>query len=305
MPVPDDLAARFAALSGRPLHRPVIPVGGRPQATSDSTSHAGSSSVAADAPGRKAALADSLRGLRLADADKSQPLNHIENDKKTGEERKSLGPDVGEDSSSKNPDDSGLDYDAPDTDPRQDQILMELFSNVDPQTAAWIQRSSPSDDQSIPSHSSASPDLLSLHDSNSETNDADLAALSAQLADLAFSSSSPAHSLPPSAPQTHPSLPSAPLTLPSSLSLPSVPVSSPLPSVPRSQPSGQKRNASLAGENWCAVCLNDGTLRCIDCPSGEDVYCLACWRAMHMDPDEADHRVVTFAKFVQRRALAG
>ncbi|KAK4193404.1 Abscission/NoCut checkpoint regulator [Podospora australis] len=50
-------------------------------------------------------------------------------------------------------------------------------------------------------------------------------------------------------------------------------------------------------ENWCTVCLEDATIRCVGCDN--DAYCGRCWREMHVGPragyDERGHQWVKFS----------
>ncbi|KAL7926293.1 hypothetical protein ACQKWADRAFT_282336 [Trichoderma austrokoningii] len=81
-----------------------------------------------------------------------------------------------------------------------------------------------------------------------------------------------------------------------------------LPSVPSSKPSASdkpvKRLTSKTDytdddiDNWCTVCLNDATLRCLGCD--DDPYCTRCWREMHIGPaaafDDRSHKAVQFTR---------
>lgn len=86
-----------------------------------------------------------------------------------------------------------------------------------------------------------------------------------------------------------------------------------LPSAPTSQPEdvpgGLLRPRSgytdADQRTWCVVCLEDGTIRCLDCEEGGEVYCARCWREMHVGPaagyDERGHQWVKFDPRVLRR----
>lgn len=79
-----------------------------------------------------------------------------------------------------------------------------------------------------------------------------------------------------------------------------------LPSVPTSRPFGKpiKRLETTTKytdddvDSWCTVCLEDATLRCLGCDN--DVYCMRCWREMHVGPaaafDDRSHRAVQFTR---------
>lgn len=51
-------------------------------------------------------------------------------------------------------------------------------------------------------------------------------------------------------------------------------------------------------ENWCTVCLEDATIRCVGCDN--DAYCGRCWREMHVGPragyDERGHQWMKFSR---------
>lgn len=84
-----------------------------------------------------------------------------------------------------------------------------------------------------------------------------------------------------------------------------------LPSVPTSQPTddiipGLLRPRSgytdADQKTWCVVCLEDGTVRCLDCEDGGEVYCARCWREMHVGPAAGyDERGHAWEKFDPRR----
>ncbi|MCJ1332115.1 hypothetical protein MMC10_008807 [Thelotrema lepadinum] len=110
-----------------------------------------------------------------------------------------------------------------------------------------------------------------------------------------------------------------PLDLPSTPdTLPLVPSSSPprestddleplqLPSAPTTAPSrtSTKPKSNLPTytdaqiENWCVICNDDATIRCIGCDG--DLYCAKCWREGHVGPDvgleQKHHRWVNFVQ---------
>lgn len=86
-----------------------------------------------------------------------------------------------------------------------------------------------------------------------------------------------------------------------------------LPSAPTSQPAdvpgGLLRPRSgytdADQKTWCVVCLEDGTIRCLDCEDGGEVYCARCWREMHVGPaagyDERGHQWEKFDPRALRR----
>ncbi|KAK7985416.1 hypothetical protein PG988_003038 [Apiospora saccharicola] len=51
-------------------------------------------------------------------------------------------------------------------------------------------------------------------------------------------------------------------------------------------------------KSWCIVCLEDGTIRCIDCD--DDIYCARCWKEMHVGPqahyEDRGHRWEKYVK---------
>lgn len=75
-----------------------------------------------------------------------------------------------------------------------------------------------------------------------------------------------------------------------------------LPSAPTSQPEDVKGGllrprsgyTDADQRTWCCVCLDDATIRCLDCDDGGEVYCVRCWREMHVGPaagyDERGHQ---------------
>lgn len=107
-------------------------------------------------------------------------------------------------------------------------------------------------------------------------------------------------------------LPSVPSTEPDPFAamLPSAPTFS--PQDPKTKPAVvtgivRKKRVGYTDEDqksWCAVCLEDGTVRCLGCrdDGDEDVYCFRCWREMHAGPqagyDETGHK---WEKYVRDR----
>ncbi|GAP85284.1 putative zinc fyve domain-containing protein [Rosellinia necatrix] len=93
-------------------------------------------------------------------------------------------------------------------------------------------------------------------------------------------------------------LPSAPTVDVDSLDLPQAPTF-----VPADRPvPGLTKRTGLTDEDqktWCVVCLADGTVHCIGCEPGDDIYCARCWKEMHVGPragyDERGHSWETFA----------
>lgn len=75
-----------------------------------------------------------------------------------------------------------------------------------------------------------------------------------------------------------------------------------LPSAPTFQPEDVKGGlhrprsgyTDADQRTWCCVCLDDGTIRCLDCDDCGEVYCARCWREMHVGPaagyDERGHQ---------------
>ncbi|KAI1392733.1 uncharacterized protein F4822DRAFT_392007 [Hypoxylon trugodes] len=92
-------------------------------------------------------------------------------------------------------------------------------------------------------------------------------------------------------------LPSAPTSAVDDFGLPAAPTFAP---ADRPAPGLIKRYGFTDEDQktWCVVCLEDGTIRCLDCD--DDVYCARCWREMHVGPsagyDERGHR---WEKFVR------
>ncbi|EEH17473.1 hypothetical protein PABG_00036 [Paracoccidioides brasiliensis Pb03] len=49
---------------------------------------------------------------------------------------------------------------------------------------------------------------------------------------------------------------------------------------------------------WCCICSDDATIKCLDCDA-ELLYCIRCWREMHVDEgsvEERGHRKVKFER---------
>ena len=56
-----------------------------------------------------------------------------------------------------------------------------------------------------------------------------------------------------------------------------------LPSAPTSSPPPRRHETT-----WCAVCLDDASVRCRGCGDGDGdgvLYCARCWREAHLGPD--------------------
>ncbi|KAM0282346.1 hypothetical protein ACHAQH_003025 [Verticillium albo-atrum] len=83
-----------------------------------------------------------------------------------------------------------------------------------------------------------------------------------------------------------------------------------LPSVPSEQPANRLRSRTGYTDddtkNWCTVCLEDATLRCLGCD--EDGYCTRCWREMHVGPvaafDERTHKAVLLGRDPKPKRVA-
>ncbi|KAJ2992984.1 hypothetical protein NUW58_g1984 [Xylaria curta] len=60
------------------------------------------------------------------------------------------------------------------------------------------------------------------------------------------------------------------------------------------------RSSDEDQRTWCVVCLEDGTVHCLGCDAGDDVYCARCWKEMHVGPragyDERGHSWETLAR---------
>ncbi|KAI0855287.1 hypothetical protein F4860DRAFT_41421 [Xylaria cubensis] len=95
-------------------------------------------------------------------------------------------------------------------------------------------------------------------------------------------------------------LPSAPTDAVDSLGLPQAPTFAPSD---RPVP-GLAKRTDLTDEDqktWCVVCLGDGTVRCLGCEDGDNVYCARCWKEMHVGPQAGyDERGHSWETFVQR-----
>ncbi|KAF2970079.1 hypothetical protein GQX73_g3583 [Xylaria multiplex] len=91
-------------------------------------------------------------------------------------------------------------------------------------------------------------------------------------------------------------LPSVPTVAVDSLGLPQAPTFAPTDHpVP-----GLAKRTGLTDEDqktWCVVCLENGSVRCLGCEAGDDVYCSRCWKEMHIGPqagyDERGHSWTT------------
>ncbi|PGG98573.1 hypothetical protein AJ79_08826 [Helicocarpus griseus UAMH5409] len=51
---------------------------------------------------------------------------------------------------------------------------------------------------------------------------------------------------------------------------------------------------------WCCVCSDDAAVKCIDCDS-ELLYCLRCWREVHVEEGDAEERRHRRVKFERER----
>jgi hypothetical protein len=85
-----------------------------------------------------------------------------------------------------------------------------------------------------------------------------------------------------------------------------------LPSAPTFRPEDRRTSSTIVGKGllrsnkytdedqttWCVVCLEDATIRCVDCDN--DVYCTRCWKEMHVGPsagyDERGHKWLKFER---------
>lgn len=93
------------------------------------------------------------------------------------------------------------------------------------------------------------------------------------------------------------SLPSAPSSSIDDLGLPGVPTFA-----PEDRPvKGVYKRYGYTDEDqksWCIVCLEDGTIRCLDCD--DDIYCGRCWKEMHVGPqahyEDRGHRWEKYVK---------
>ncbi|KAF3359002.1 hypothetical protein VdG1_02564 [Verticillium dahliae VDG1] len=86
-----------------------------------------------------------------------------------------------------------------------------------------------------------------------------------------------------------------------------------LPSVPsaitphKDADDGDDGEPSLSlPSNWCTVCLEDATLRCLGCD--DDGYCTRCWREMHVGPaaafDDRTHKAVLLGRDPRPKRVA-
>ncbi|TGJ82047.1 hypothetical protein E0Z10_g6725 [Xylaria hypoxylon] len=137
----------------------------------------------------------------------------------------------------------------------------------------------------VPSELQDQPDLPTL--STQPQSDGDFAAsIASRMAALKLSG-----------PRT---LPSAPTVAVDSLGLPQAPTFAP---ADRPVP-GLAKRTGLTDEDqktWCVVCLEDGTVRCLGCEAGDDVYCARCWKEMHVGPQAGyDERGHSWEIFVSR-----
>ncbi|KAI2640987.1 hypothetical protein GGS21DRAFT_352179 [Xylaria nigripes] len=141
-------------------------------------------------------------------------------------------------------------------------------------------RSQGEDSFDLPTVPSDFQDQTGMSASSAQTQaDADFAAsIASRMAALKFSGNR--------------ALPSTPNMAIDSLELPQAPTF-----VPADRPltSGTQRTRYTDEDQktWCVVCLEDGTVHCLDCEPGDDMYCARCWKAMHVGPqagyDERGH----------------
>lgn len=112
-------------------------------------------------------------------------------------------------------------------------------------------------------------------------------------------------------PDTPSQLKDPPRNQDSSFELPSVPSGPPtgikglqLPSVPKPGTKAQQPKDDDT-ENWCIICLDDATLKCVGCDG--DLYCNNCWNEGHRSPDagleERSHRALAFSKGKKKKKL--
>ncbi|KAI1424473.1 hypothetical protein F5Y12DRAFT_445890 [Xylaria sp. FL1777] len=150
--------------------------------------------------------------------------------------------------------------------------------------AAASPKQSPFDLPTVPSELQDQPDLPT---SSAQTqSDVDFAAsIASRMAALKLSGSR--------------ALPSAPTVAVDSLGLPQAPTFAP---ADRPVP-GLAKRTGISDEdqrNWCVVCLDDATVRCLGCEAGDNVYCARCWKEMHVGPqagyDERGHSWETFVR---------
>lgn len=96
---------------------------------------------------------------------------------------------------------------------------------------------------------------------------------------------------------TERSLPSAPTSNVDDLGLPVAPTFSP-DDRPVKGIFKRQGYTDDDAKNWCTVCLEDATVRCLGCD--DDVYCARCWKEMHVGPaagyDERGHQWEKFVK---------
>ncbi|KAI1394726.1 hypothetical protein F4819DRAFT_506852 [Hypoxylon fuscum] len=129
----------------------------------------------------------------------------------------------------------------------------------------------------------------------SSQDDADFAAsITSRMAALQVHTP-PSASLPSAPPSA--SLPSAPTSAVDALGLPAAPSFAP---ADRPAPGVARRvgYSDADQKTWCAVCLEDGAVRCRGCDG--DVYCARCWKDMHVGPragyEERGHRWERFVR---------
>ncbi|KAI0533685.1 hypothetical protein GGR58DRAFT_98200 [Xylaria digitata] len=180
-----------------------------------------------------------------------------------------------------------------------DEVEWELVNRAPsspPQLESTAQEDakSPSRDETVPSTDSNS---FSLPTAPSELqNQPDLPSPSTQTqsdVDFAASIASRMAALKLSGPRA---LPSVPTVAVDSLGLPQAPTFAP---ADRPIP-GLAKRTGLTDEDqktWCVVCLENGSVCCLGCDAGDDVYCSRCWKEMHVGPragyDERGHSWAT------------
>jgi hypothetical protein len=90
----------------------------------------------------------------------------------------------------------------------------------------------------------------------------------------------------------------------SALTLPTTPNSKPgSKPVSQSKPKAPDIPKDDDIENWCVICNEDATVRCLGCDG--DLYCTECWKEGHLSADAAledrKHKAVAFEKPDQKK----